>query len=61
MKRFTKKCATCKSNDQVVPVMYGMPGPKMQDDAYAGKIKLGGCLIGENDPKWYCKRDEAEF
>jgi len=61
MKRFTKKCPVCGSNDQVVPVMYGMPGPKMQDDAAAGKIHLGGCIISDNDPKWYCQRDETAF
>jgi len=61
MKRFTKKCPTCQSNDQVVPIMYGMPGPKMQDDHFAGKIHLGGCVISENDPKWFCQRDEVEF
>ena len=56
-----KECPKCSSKENVVPIRYGMPGPKMQQDYYEGKIKLGGCCIEENDPKWYCNKCEYAF
>ena len=56
-----KKCPKCSSAEPVVPIRYGMPGPKMQQDYYEGKIKLGGCCIEENDSKWYCNKCERDF
>ena len=56
-----KKCPKCSLAEPVVPIRYGMPGPKMQQDYYEGKIKLGGCGIVENAPKWYCNKCEHEF
>ena len=38
-----------------------MPGLEMQQDFYDGKIKLGGCGIVENPPKWYCNKCERNF
>jgi len=29
--------------------------------AKKGKIWLGGCVITECDPKWYCKIHKIEF
>ena len=43
-RKFNKKCPECSSKD-VIPIMYGMPGPEMQKKYYEGKIKLGGCSI----------------
>ena len=54
------KCPQC-SNDFVVPILYGMPGPEMMLESDMGKIKLGGCGIIENAPKWYCNKCEHEF
>lgn len=36
--------------------MYGMPGfsDELQRDLELGKIVLGGCLVGEEDPIWQC-------
>ena len=56
-----KKCPKCSSAVSVVPIRYGMPGVEMQQDSYGGKIKLGGCGIVENAPKWYCRKCEHEF
>ena len=61
MSKSSKKCPNCSSAEFVVPIRYGMPGPKMQQDYYEGKIKLGGCCIEENDPKWYCNKCERNF
>lgn len=40
-------CPACGS--RIVPVVYGMPGPGMFEDAEAGNIILGGCVI--DDPR----------
>jgi hypothetical protein len=36
--------------------MYGMPAfsDELERDIELGKIVLGGCVIGENDPIWQC-------
>ena len=34
---------------------------KMMKNAERGIIKLGGCIVEPNNPKWYCKRDKLEF
>ena len=47
-------CPKCSSKDSVVRIMYGMPGPEMQQDYYDGKIKLGGCEMAESNPDYHC-------
>ena len=56
-----KECPKCYSEENVIPIRYGMPGPEMQQDFYEGKIKLGGCGIVENAPKFYCNKCENSF
>ena len=34
--------------------MYGYPSIEMFEAAEAGKIELGGCVIGDSDPDWKC-------
>ena len=45
-------CPKCCHN--AIPIMYGYPSPEMFEAAEAGKIALGGCVIGDNDPDWKC-------
>ena len=54
-------CSKCSNTKHVVPIRYGMPGPEMMLEYDMGKIKLGGCGIVENAPKWYCHKCEHEF
>ena len=54
-------CPVCNKKDEVIPVIYGMPGEKLMRKAEKGKVKLGGCVISGGDRKWYCKRDETWF
>lgn len=37
-------CPYCKS-ENVIPIVYGYPGPKMIESEIRGEIKLGGCVI----------------
>ena len=62
MKKVSNKiCSKCSSKENVIPIKYGYPGLEMQQDSHEGKIKLGGCGIVENAPKWYCHKCEHEF
>ena len=46
-------CPSCKSKN-VVPIEYGLPGFKMEEEAMKGKIHLGGCMIEEDSPDFHC-------
>ena len=37
-------CPYCRSKN-VIPIIYGFPGPDMFVAAEKGEIKLGGCVI----------------
>jgi hypothetical protein len=56
-KRF---CPKGHSND-LIPIVYGLPGKKHMRQSEKGKVRLGGCLVTECDPKWYCKDHKIEF
>ncbi|WP_197070418.1 carboxypeptidase regulatory-like domain-containing protein [Hymenobacter sp. DG25B] len=56
-----KTCPVCMKEDQVIPIVYGLPSKRMMERAKNNKIKLAGCQITGCDPQWYCKRDEREF
>ena len=47
-----RKCPEC--GGKVVRIVYGMPGPGLMQDADDGKVLLGGCCIGFNDPDRGC-------
>jgi len=57
-----QKCPKCSSVD-VIPIIYGMPGGKMQKDYMEGKIKLGGCSveIGGKQSNRYCRECQFEW
>ena len=48
----TPPCLKC--GQKTIPIMYGYPSPEMFEAAEAGKIALGGCVIGDDDPDWKC-------
>ena len=55
----TPKCTTCQSNDSVIKIVYGKPGPGLIKLADEGKVKLGGCC--PKDLRWRCKTCEHSF
>ena len=59
-KREKPVCPKCKSKN-VIPIMYGLPTGEVAREEKEGKIKLGGCCVGENDPQWYCKECKTDF
>ena len=56
-----KTCPICLKSKHVIPIKYGMPTKKMFGQAKHGKFRLGGCIINEDNPKFYCKSDNFEF
>ena len=60
-RRYLKKCPDCSSAD-IIPIMYGMPGDKMQKDYMDGKIRLGGCgvEVGGSQANKHCRDCEFE-
>ena len=42
-------------SDNIVPVVYGFPGPSATRKAKNGKIYLAGCESTGCDPKFYCR------
>lgn len=59
-----KICPVCHKNDNVIPVEYGFPMADPSEPLHYGRkeeVHLGGCGVGDNDPRWYCKRDNRMF
>jgi hypothetical protein len=57
----TDTCPKCKSNKDVIKIIYGMPNKKLMKQADKGLVRLGGCVVNDCFPKYYCKRDDFEF
>ncbi|QEC47291.1 hypothetical protein FSW04_06605 [Baekduia soli] len=47
-------CPRCRSV-QTVPISWGMPTEEAEHDAAAGRVVLGGCLVGDGDPGTQCR------
>ena len=40
--------------DHIIPIRYGFPNEKTMAKAKKGKIYLGGCIVSDCDPRFYC-------
>ena len=47
--------------DKIIPILYGFPSKRLMTKAKKGKIHLGGCVISECDPYFYCKQHNREL
>jgi hypothetical protein len=56
-----KTCPNGNHSDNLIPIVYGLPGKKSRRKSENGKIKLDGCIVTGCDPKWYCKQHDLEF
>ncbi len=56
-----KACPVCKKMDEVIEIVYGEPTELTSKKAKEGKVWIGGCVISDEDNKYYCKRDKLEF
>lgn len=55
-----KKCPYGDFNN-IIPVVYGLPNNKLLKKAKKEKVKLGGCILTDCSPKWYCKTHKILF
>ena len=46
-RRATYKCPKCDSTD-IVPIVYGYPGPELIEASALRKVEIGGCVIEED-------------
>ena len=46
------RCPECGGRQ--VPIVYGLPAPEAEEQARQGRVILGGCLVGEDDPDFQC-------
>ncbi len=49
-----KTCPRCDSQN-VVPILYGMPGPEMFEESRRGEVALGGCVVFPDAPDHTCR------
>lgn len=54
-------CPICKSNKDVVPIIYGKPATALIKKAERGECWLGGCVVDKDSPWHYCKKDKKSF
>jgi hypothetical protein len=47
-------CLRCRAEIEPVPILYGYPTPEAFEEAEAGRIRLGGCMIGAESPEFEC-------
>jgi len=45
-----------KCKHTLVKIVYGKPSPKLMQLAEEEKVHLGGCMVGEDAPKYYCTK-----
>jgi len=57
----SRRCPKCHHDDAVVPIIYGYPMPELEEIAERGEVELGGCLVGDIDPKFACRRCRISF
>jgi hypothetical protein len=57
----TDICPKCKSNKNVIKIIYGYPTEETAKRADKGELRLGGCIINYCYPNYYCRKDDLEF
>lgn len=61
MSKFEKPaCPECGSHD-VLPIVYGLPGPELEGKAVMGEVLLGGCVVFGSDPDLGCRSCGARW
>jgi len=47
--------------DNIIPIVYGLPTKKTMDKAKKGLLHLGGCVVSDCDPHYYCTTHKIEL
>jgi hypothetical protein len=48
-------CPNCGGPLTRVRIVYGYPSPELEARAMRGEVVLGGCVVGDDDPKLACR------
>jgi hypothetical protein len=56
----TPECPKYKAK-KVVPIVYGMPSTEMLEKSNRDEVALGGCVVMDGQPKWFCNACDHEF
>jgi hypothetical protein len=59
--RNIKICPITTHRDKIIPISYGLPTRRIFRIAKRNRVYLGGCVITDCDPTWYCERHELTF
>jgi len=51
---FMVNCPRCHAEIEPLPIVYGFPSPDLFEAAEAGRVRLGGCLVGDEAPDFAC-------
>ena len=54
-----RPCPRCHAQIQPVPIVYGLPTREAWLEAQSGRIRLGGCVIGDESPDYACPECDA--
>ena len=46
-------CPSC-GKDNLLPIVYGLPGQELLKTSARREVLLGGCIIDSNSPEWQC-------
>lgn len=55
--RRSRKCPVCGQTG--IPIVYGYPSPAVFQAADEGLLAIGGCVVLDDEPTWWCKEDEV--
>ncbi len=47
------RCTECGRHG--IPILYGLPSPHARVLAAVGLLRLGGCVVTDDDPNWVCR------
>jgi len=53
-------CPKCRSSN-IIPILYGIPTSEAAEERDKKLLKLGGCVVSDDDPQWHCKDCRHEF
>ena len=53
------KCPKC--HKELTEIIYGLPGNALFEAERRGEVLLGGCVLYEGRPQWYCKRCKSYY
>jgi hypothetical protein len=61
LKNRKPKCIIGGHNNNIIPIVYGLPSKKTMTKAAKGLVYLGGCVVSDCDPHYYCTIHSIEL